>query len=67
MITFIRSLVNRQIIPKVIQLKGNSAHFIHEGVFTALGEYYCICENTSIKPFVTTEEAAFNPVMSLSG
>lgn len=61
--TFITSSVNRQIIPQVIQLNGNSAHFIHEGVLTALGECYYICENRSIKPFATTEEAAFNPVM----
>lgn len=65
--TFIRSSVYRQIIPKVIQLNGNSTHFIQEGVFTALREHYCICENRSIKPFATTEEAASNPVMSLSG
>ena len=27
-------------------------------VFTGFGEYYCICENSSIKPFATPEEAA---------
>ena len=33
-------------------LKGNSTACTHESVFTGLGEYYCICQKSSIKYFV---------------
>ena len=41
-------------------LKANSTNFTHYFLCTGLGEYNCICEESSRKSSVALEEAAYN-------
>ena len=42
------------------QLKGNPTNFTCKSVLIGLGEYYCICGKSSVKPSVAQEKAACN-------
>ena len=48
----------------VDNLKGSSTYFTHPSVVTGLGKC-CICEESSIKPFVAPEKAVRNLVSCL--